>query len=49
VAARLAREVGKALGFEEEQIERLSSLMGHWELARENDTMSAVSRRPALT
>jgi error-prone DNA polymerase len=34
-----AREVGKALGFEEEQIERLSSLMGHWEWRGENDTM----------
>jgi len=33
------REVGKALGFEEEQIERLSSLMGHWEWRGENDTM----------
>ena len=35
----VAREVGKALGFEEEQIERLSSLMGHWEWRGENDTM----------
>jgi error-prone DNA polymerase len=34
-----AREVGKALGFEEEQVERLSSLMGHWEWRGENDTM----------
>jgi error-prone DNA polymerase len=34
-----AREVGGALGFEEEQIERLSSLMGHWEWRGENDTM----------
>jgi len=34
-----AREVGKALGFEEEQIEHLSSLMGHWEWRGENDTM----------
>ncbi|HEY1254902.1 MAG TPA: error-prone DNA polymerase [Terracidiphilus sp.] len=34
-----AREVGKALGFEEEQTERLSSLMGHWEWRGENDTM----------
>jgi error-prone DNA polymerase len=31
--------VGKALGFEEEQIERLSSLMGHWEWRGENDTL----------
>ncbi|MGB7985513.1 MAG: error-prone DNA polymerase [Terracidiphilus sp.] len=34
-----AREVGKALGFEAEQTERLSSLMGHWEWRGENDTM----------
>ena len=35
-----AREVGKALGFEEEQIARLSSLVGHWEWRGENDTMA---------
>jgi error-prone DNA polymerase len=34
-----AREVGKALGFEEEQITRLSSLVGHWEWRGVNDTM----------
>jgi error-prone DNA polymerase len=34
-----SNEVGKALGFEEEQIARLSSLMGHWEWRGENDTM----------
>jgi len=34
-----AREVGKALGFQDEQIERISSLMGHWEWKGENDTM----------
>ena len=34
-----AREVGKALGFEEEQIERLSNLMGNWEWRGENDTI----------
>jgi error-prone DNA polymerase len=34
-----AREVGKALGFQEEQIERISSLMGHWEWKGANDTM----------
>jgi error-prone DNA polymerase len=34
-----AREVGKALGFEEEQSARLSSLMGHWEWRGPNDTM----------
>jgi error-prone DNA polymerase len=35
-----AREVGKALGFEDEQVARLSSLMGHWEWRGENDTMA---------
>ncbi len=35
-----AREVGKAMGFEEEQITRLSSLVGHWEWRGENDTMA---------
>jgi error-prone DNA polymerase len=35
-----AREVGKAMGFEEEQIARLSSLVGHWEWRGENDTMA---------
>jgi error-prone DNA polymerase len=34
-----AREVGKALGFEEEQITRLSSLVGHWEWRGANDTI----------
>ena len=36
-----AREVGKALGFEEEQITRLSSLVGHWEWRGANDTMAS--------
>jgi error-prone DNA polymerase len=35
-----AREVGKALGFEEEQLGRLASLFGHWEWRGENDTMA---------
>ncbi|HZP05013.1 MAG TPA: error-prone DNA polymerase [Terracidiphilus sp.] len=35
-----ARETGKALGFDEEQIARLSSLVGHWEWRGENDTMA---------
>jgi error-prone DNA polymerase len=35
-----AREVGKAMGFEEEQIARLSSLVGHWEWRGANDTMA---------
>jgi error-prone DNA polymerase len=34
-----AREVGKVLGFEEETITRLSSLVGHWEWRGANDTM----------
>jgi len=34
-----AREVGKALGFEEEQASRLAGLMGHWEWRGPNDTM----------
>jgi error-prone DNA polymerase len=34
-----AREVGKALGFEEDQIARLASLVGHWEWRGPNDTM----------
>ncbi len=33
------REVGKALGFEEEQSARLAGLMGHWEWRGPNDTM----------
>ena len=35
-----AREVGKALGFDEEQLARLSGLVGHWEWRGENDTMA---------
>jgi error-prone DNA polymerase len=35
-----AREVGKALGFDEEQLSRLSSLVGHWEWRGANDTMA---------
>src|SRR5581483_6505304 len=35
-----ARETGKALGFDEEQIARLSSLVGHREWRGENDTMA---------
>ena len=35
-----AREVGKALGFEDDQITRLSSLVGHWEWRGANDTMA---------
>ncbi len=36
-----AREVGKAMGFEEEQIARLSGLVGHWEWRGANDTMAS--------
>ena len=35
-----AREVGKALGFEPEQIARISSLLGHWEWRGPNDTLA---------
>ncbi|MGA3047392.1 MAG: error-prone DNA polymerase [Terracidiphilus sp.] len=35
-----AREVGKALGFDEEQLTRLSGLVGHWEWRGANDTMA---------
>jgi error-prone DNA polymerase len=34
-----AREVGKSLGFDEEQLVRLSGLVGHWEWRGANDTM----------
>jgi error-prone DNA polymerase len=36
-----AREVGKAMGFDEEQIGRLSGLVGHWEWRGEHDTMAS--------
>lgn len=36
-----AREVGKALGFDDEQLTRLSSLVGHWEWRGPNDTMAS--------
>ncbi len=35
-----AREVGKALGFDDDQLSRLSSLVGHWEWRGDNDTMA---------
>ena len=35
-----AREVGKALGFDEEQLRRLAGLFGHWEWRGVNDTMA---------
>ncbi len=35
-----AREVGKSLGFDEDQLARLSGLVGHWEWRGENDTMA---------
>ena len=35
-----AREVGKALGFDEEQLRKLAGLFGHWEWRGANDTMA---------
>jgi error-prone DNA polymerase len=35
-----AREVGKALSFTEDQLSRLSGLVGHWEWRGANDTMA---------
>jgi error-prone DNA polymerase len=35
-----AREVGKALGFDQESLGRLSSLVGHWEWRGNTDTMA---------
>jgi error-prone DNA polymerase len=35
-----AREVGKALGFDEQQLSKLSGLVGHWEWRGANDTMA---------
>ena len=35
-----AREVGKALGFDEELLARISGLVGHWEWRGENDTLA---------
>ena len=35
-----AREVGKALGFDEQQLAKLSGLVGHWEWRGANDTMA---------
>jgi error-prone DNA polymerase len=35
-----AREVGRALGFNELQLSKLSSLVGHWEWRGANDTMA---------
>jgi error-prone DNA polymerase len=34
-----AREVGKALGFDDQQLAKLSGLVGHWEWRGSNDTM----------
>jgi error-prone DNA polymerase len=34
-----AREVGKALGFDEDQLARIAGLVGHWEWRGANDTM----------
>lgn len=35
-----AREVGKALGFDEETLGRLSGLIGHWEWHKKDETLS---------
>ena len=35
-----AREVGQALGFDEETLSRLSSLIGHWEWRSKGETLS---------
>ena len=43
-----AREVGKALGFEEEVIDRLSSLVGHWEWKGPTDTIAQHFRQAGL-
>ena len=37
-----AREVGKVLGFEEETVTRLSSLVSRWEWNGDNDTLAAL-------
>ncbi|MFC6645665.1 DNA polymerase III subunit alpha [Granulicella cerasi] len=34
-----AREVGKALGFDEETLARLTSLVGHWEWRKKDETL----------
>ena len=35
-----AREVGKALGFDEDTLGRLSSLIGHWEWRKKDETLA---------
>ncbi len=35
-----ARQVGKALGFDEDALGRLSSLIGHWEWRRKDETLA---------
>jgi len=40
-----AREAGKALGFDEETLGRLSGLVGHWEWRGPTDTMAHSFRR----
>lgn len=35
------RDVGKALGFDDEQIARLGSIIGHWEWKGDRDTLAA--------
>ena len=43
-----AREVGKALGFEDDVINRLSSLVGHWEWKGPTDTIAHHFRQAGL-
>ncbi len=43
-----AREIGKALSFEPEMLDRLSSLVGAWEYKDENDTLERQFRDAGL-
>ena len=44
-----ARETGKALGFDEDTLGRLASLVGQWEWRGKDDTMAHCSSTPAST
>ena len=43
-----AREVGKALGIDEAQIDRLAKVMGHFEFRDQHDTLPAPSADAVL-
>ncbi len=43
-----AREVGKALGFDEDTLGRLSGLIGHWEWRRKEETLGDNFRHAGL-